>query len=69
MTIPDNYSQWVAHEKEQEAWLSTRPVCCYCDEPIQEDELMDINGKLYHTDCAIEEFSRQTDSYIEGEWL
>lgn len=25
------------HEQEQERWLSTRPVCDMCQEPIQED--------------------------------
>ena len=28
--MPDNYSQWEAHEKEQERWLAKRTVCDYC---------------------------------------
>ena len=64
MVIPDNYSQWERHEAEQEARLAKRPVCSFCDEPIQEGELFDINGELYHTECAELEFKKQTEDYI-----
>ena len=64
MVIPDNYSQWERHEAEQEARLAKRPVCSYCDEPIQDDDLWDINGELYHTECAEREFKKQTEDYI-----
>jgi hypothetical protein len=64
MVIPDNYSQWEAHEREQEAWLEKRPVCSYCGEPIQDDELFDISGELYHIECAELEFKKCTEDYI-----
>lgn len=38
MSIPDNYSQWQAHEREQERWLSKRPKCIHCKERIQDEE-------------------------------
>lgn len=28
---------YMKHEQEQERWLSARPVCDMCQEPIQED--------------------------------
>ena len=65
MVIPDNYSQWKAHEREQEFWLARRPVCSFCGEPIQDDELWEINGELYHTECAECEFKKCTEDYIE----
>lgn len=66
MVIPDNYSQWEQREAEAEAWLAKRPVCSYCGEPIQEDELWDINGELFHEQCAEMEFKRYTEDYIDG---
>ena len=65
MSIPDNYSQWERHEAEREALLEKFPVCEICGEPIQDNHLWDINGELYHTDCAKCEFLKDTEDYIE----
>lgn len=64
MVIIDSYDLWERREREKEAWLAKRPVCSYCGEPIQEGELWDINGELYHTECAEREFKKQTEDYI-----
>lgn len=61
--MPDNYSQWEHHEREQERWLAKRPVCCHCGEYIQEENLFDINGNLYHEECAFQEFRKWTEDY------
>lgn len=63
--MPDNYSQWEAHEAKQEAWLNSRPVCCHCGEPIQEEWMFDLNGFYYHVECAEEEFKKCTEDYLE----
>ena len=63
--MPDNFSQWEAHEAKHEAWLNTRPVCCHCGEPIQDERMFDINGNYYHVDCAEDEFKKYTDDYCE----
>ena len=63
--MPDNYSQWEAHEAKQEAMLQNLPVCCHCGEPIQEDRMFDINGNYYHVSCAEEEFKKWTEDYCE----
>lgn len=34
----DNYALWVEHDAKQQEWLSKRPVCDCCKEPIQESE-------------------------------
>ncbi len=52
------------HEAEQEAWLRKRPVCVYCGHHIQEENLFDINGELYHEQCAQSEFKKYTEDYI-----
>lgn len=40
------------HEREQEEWLLSRPVCVYCDEPIQEDIYFEPEpGQIYCEEC------------------
>ena len=39
------------HEREQEAWLRSRPVCAWCGEPIQEEMCYDIAGELVCENC------------------
>lgn len=65
MTGPDNYSEWEHHERRQEAWLAKRPVCCYCEEPIQDDFFYEINGDYYCEDCLDMHFRKFTEDYIE----
>lgn len=65
MNVPDNYDQWGYHEARQTAWLQRRPVCVYCGRHIQDEILWDINGELYHADCAEKEFCKYTEIYEE----
>ena len=65
MYIPDNYDAWEAHEMEQDEWLRRCPICTFCEQPIQDEKLFDINGELYHISCAEEEFMKRTEDYIE----
>lgn len=40
------------HEREQEEWLRSRPVCVYCDEPIQEEVYFEPEpGMIYCSEC------------------
>jgi hypothetical protein len=59
----DNYDMWAFNEAEKDAWLESRPVCEHCGHPIQDEGLMNINGYLYHVDCAIETFSAETEDF------
>ena len=61
--MPDNYELWEAHEREQEAALNDCPVCSYCGQHIQEERLFDIDGELYHMECAEKEFCKFTEDY------
>lgn len=63
--IPDNYDQWEAEERKKEAWLRKRPVCSHCGKHIQDERIWDINGELYHPDCAESEFCKWTEDYEE----
>lgn len=46
--------------------LSNYPVCDYCQEPICDDKLYDISGRLYHADCAMDTYQRDTLDYMRG---
>lgn len=61
MVIPDNYSQWEAHEREQEAWLESRPICCRCGEHIQEEPVYHpITGAEMCPEC-LEEYEEENE--------
>ena len=61
----DPAADFARHDAEQEAWLAKRPVCCYCWQHIQDERLFEINGLLYHTECAQEEFEKDTEDFME----
>ena len=68
MNIPDNYGRWELHDEEQEAWLNKRPLCSYCEEPIQEDYCYEIGGKLLCKDCMNDSYQVDTDTFIEDDY-
>ena len=51
-------------EAEEERWLESCPVCCRCHQSIQDERLFDIEGNLYHEECAEDEFKKWTEDYI-----
>ena len=57
-----DHARWDAEQAREAARY---PVCVYCGYSIQEDDLFDINGELYHLECAEEEFQKDTEDYIE----
>lgn len=59
----DAYEMWRVREAEQERQLARCPVCSHCGKPIQEENLFDINGELYHEECAFSEFRKYTEDY------
>ena len=63
LNIPDPLDLFEQHEWEKEKWLKTLPCCDYCGEPIQDDDLFDINGDLFHIECAENEFKKPTRNY------
>lgn len=63
--MKDNYDMWCEHEAEQERWLQTLPRCCECDEPIQTDELYEINDELICPQCMENNHKKWTENFCE----
>ena len=59
MNVPDNYSQWEAHERQQERQLARLPKCDRCSEAIQGEHYFDIYGDIYCEDCVRKLFRRE----------
>lgn len=51
MNISDNYDLWTKHEVEQEEKLQELPVCSDCDEHIQQEDAVYINGEWLCDSC------------------
>ena len=64
MSLPDYHDLWRAHEREREKELERLPVCCECDEPIQEETCFQFNGELVCEKCLRENHRVWTDDYI-----
>ena len=64
MNIPDNYDQWLAHERQQEKLLARLPKCDRCREHIQGEHYFDIYGDIYCEECGIKLFRKNTEDYI-----
>ena len=62
MCVPDNYDLFVAHEAEQERRMRRLPVCCYCEERIQQAKAVCINGDWYCNEC-IEELTEDIEDF------
>ena len=56
--MEDNYSMWERHERKQEKWLGSRPLCSCCNEPIQEDYYYEINEEKICAECLRINFMR-----------
>lgn len=63
--IPDALEMWERHDAEQEAELMKLPICDYCNEPIQDDYLFDIEGDIICEDCMKYHFRKRTEDYME----
>ena len=49
---------WEAKQEEK------RPKCDHCDNAIWDDELVDIEGRIFCMECARQLFVRYTDDYM-----
>jgi formylmethanofuran dehydrogenase subunit E len=50
---------------EQEEELKKLPVCDYCNEPIQDDYLFDLEGDIVCESCMNKHFRKHTEDYME----
>lgn len=53
-SIPDNYDVWVAHEEEMDKQLELLPLCARCEDHIQQERAVCIDGTWYCDDCLEE---------------
>ena len=61
----DPIADFKRHDAERQKELDKLPVCCKCDEPIQDDHLFAIYGDLYCEECMEEIFKQPIENYIE----
>lgn len=59
----DAYDLLKHREHRRERWSKRRPVCCLCGAKIQEEELIDYEGRLYHEKCFLDEYRKWTEDY------
>lgn len=66
MNIPDNYSQWQAHDNQQEAELERLPMCDNpkCGKRIQDEHCFKIDGEILCEDCMIDRYRVNTEDLI-----
>lgn len=62
MYTPDNYDAFVEHEAYREKSLLRLPVCCICEEHIQQESAFKISGDWYCDEC-IEEMREDIDEW------
>lgn len=60
----DNYDLWQAHDAEQERKLNMLPKCSCCGNPIQQDTVVCINGKLYCDSCLADYYTHDIEEFM-----
>ena len=51
MFTDDPIADFNRHEAEKQKWLERLPVCCCCDEPIQQEKAVRMDGLWYCDEC------------------
>lgn len=64
MRFGDPLDDFDRRDRELEQQLLRRPLCGYCNQHIQSDRCMDIEGECYHVHCAIKRFGRDTEEFM-----
>lgn len=59
----DPVSDFNRHEREQAAALELLPFCDYCNDPIQDEYLYDINGEFICESCLDRLFKKPTEDF------
>lgn len=61
----DPVEDFLQHDAEQERELDRLPVCCECDQPIQDEYFFEINGEPLCEQCLNENHRKRTEDYVE----
>lgn len=62
----DPVSDFLRHDADKQKELEKLPVCCECDEPIQDEYCYEINDELICEKCLKAHYRKHTDDYIGG---
>lgn len=66
MQITDNpLADFASWDAEKTAQLERLPVCCCCEEPIQQEDAVCINDEWFCDSCLTDYFRRRVEDYIE----
>ena len=52
------------YDREQQKRPKELPVCCYCNDPIEDDFCYEINGDYYCEDCLDMHFRKAVDDLV-----
>ena len=62
--MKDAYDFFEEYDREQNSKIQELPVCCYCDEPIQDESAYCINGDWYCESCLENHFKKYVEDCI-----
>lgn len=61
----DPVADFERYDSRLEDALNQLPKCVDCGEPIQDDDLFDIDGDLYCEECMKANFKKSVEDYIK----
>jgi hypothetical protein len=61
----DPLADFHRQDAEQQRWLERLPVCCECDNPIQDEEYFEINDECICPGCMRENHRKLVADYVE----
>lgn len=64
--ILDVYDLWEAQDIKKERWLARLPQCEFCENPIQDEYIWEIEDSFYCEDCAKKQYRRE-NTFLEDE--
>ena len=62
--IPDNYDAFCQHDARQQDELERLPVCCECDERIQDEYCFEFEGEYICKKCLKENHRKSVEDCI-----
>ena len=60
----DALADFDRYDRKQQEALDELPVCCECDQPIQDDECFEFDGELICPQCLKDNHQKHTEDYI-----
>lgn len=68
MNIPDNIDIFNQYDAYQERKLSRLPKCWCCEQPIQQERAVRIDGNWYCDSCIADYYVEDISDYFEFEF-